>query len=100
MSEIIAKIHELQMHTTVAICDKEYLGKTFENEKISFSVSERFFGGEEINKDELFELVTNADSVNLFGNNCITLLEKEGLINQSSIIIINGIKHAQIYKLG
>jgi uncharacterized protein len=100
LNEILAKIHQRQNQTLVAVCDKKHLGKNYEDEKLNFRVSEKFFGGEPINKDNLIELIKESNSANLFGDNCVSLLEKEGLINKSSIILINGIKHAQIYNLG
>lgn len=94
---MLAKKHEIEYQTILAVCDKEHLGKTYEEGNISFTVSEKFFGGEEINEKELKELFKSANSINLFGNKCVEIAKKEGLITESSIIKIQGIKHAQIY---
>jgi len=96
---LIAKKHYNQITNILAVCDEEHLGKTFEDEKISFTVSEKFFGGEAITQKELFELINEFDSINMFGDKCVEMAEKEGLISSASIIKIKGIKHAQIYKL-
>lgn len=96
---MIAKKHYHQNNDLLAVCDKEHLGKTFEEGEISFTVSERFFGGEEITEKELIQLIKEFNSVNLFGNKCVEIAEKEGLISSASIIKIKGIKHAQIYHL-
>lgn len=94
---MLAKKHEIEYQTILAVCDKEHLGKTYEEGNISFTVSEKFFGGEEINEKKLKELFKSANSINLFGNKCVEIAKKEGLITESSIIKIQGIKHAQIY---
>ncbi len=96
---MIAKKHEFNNHTILAVCDKELLGKTISSEKIELTVSQRFYGGDEITQKELLKLVNESDSLNLVGNKCIEILQKKGLISESSIINISDIKHAQIYKI-
>lgn len=96
---MMAKKHITEYKLTLAVCDKEHLGKTFEEGEISFTASERFYKGEEITPTELEELIKEANSVNLFGNKCVEHAEKKGLISKESIIKIKGIKHAQIYRV-
>ena len=96
---MIGKVHDRQNQSILAVCDKEHLGQIFEDEKTYFNVSKHFYGEEEINEKEFLKLVTEVNSINLFGNKCIEILEREGLINKTSVILINGIKHAQIYQL-
>jgi len=40
-----AKKHEIDQRTIVAICDKEHIGKTFEEGEICFKASEKFIMG-------------------------------------------------------
>jgi len=96
---LIAKKHHNSQGNILAVCDKEHLGKKFEEETICFTVSEKFFGGETISETELINLIKEFDSVNLFGDKCVEIAEKEGLISSASIIKIKGVKHAQIYKI-
>jgi hypothetical protein len=96
---LLAKKHERMGKNVLAVCDKELLGKIIETEKLEFNVSKKFYGGEEVTEKELLKKLKEVDSANLIGNNCIEILEKQGLINQGSIITINGVKHAQIYNL-
>ncbi|MFA5763387.1 MAG: DUF424 family protein [archaeon] len=96
---MIGKIHQRQNQSILAVCDKEHVGKVFEDGKIYFNASKHFYGNEEITEEQFLELIKEANSINLFGNKCIEILEREGLINKTSVILINGIKHAQIYQL-
>jgi hypothetical protein len=96
---MIGKIHNNQGHTILAVCDKEHLGKKFEDEKLEFNASEKFFGNEEINEEELINMANEVTSINLFGDKCVEILQREGLISESSVIFIKGIKHAQIYQI-
>lgn len=96
---MIAKVHERMGQSILAVCDKEILGKTLENEKMEFKVSEKFYGGEGITEEELLEKLKEHNSANLVGNKCVGILQEKGLINESSIIMINDIKHVQVYNL-
>ena len=96
---LIAKKHEINGKTILAVCDEDLIGKKIETEKIEFFVSERFYGGQKITNEELLTLYEEVDSINLIGNECVQLLQKKGLINESSIININNTKHVQIYKI-
>ena len=96
---MIAKLHTHDLKTILAVCDKKFVGKEFEDGKIFFRVSEKFFGNQEVSENELIKMAHNADSINSFGNKCTEILQKEGLISENSVILIAGIKHAQIYRL-
>jgi hypothetical protein len=94
---MLAKKHEFELKTILAVCDKEHIGKTFEDGPISFTASVRFYSGEEITEKELEKLLTECDSANLFGNKCVEVAIKKELVSEKSIKTICGIKHAQIY---
>lgn len=96
---MIFKLHNYDEKTILAVCDKEHLGKEFEDKKLCFRVSEKFYGNKGINEKELIDLIKKVDSANLFGNKCVEILEKQDLISESNVILIKGIKHAQIYKV-
>jgi hypothetical protein len=96
---MMGKIHTIQNQTILAICDKELVGKKFEDDKIEFCASEKFYGNQEITKEQILREIKEATSLNLFGNKCIELLQKEGLINEKQVILIDGIKHAQIFQI-
>lgn len=99
MINLIAKKHEIEMRVTLAVCDKEHLGKTFEEGNICFIASERFYGKEEITPEELREMLKEADSINLFGDKCVEIAIKEGFVGEKNFILIKGIKHAQTYRV-
>ncbi len=99
MIKMFAKKYEIEYKTILAVCDKELIGKEFEDGKIFFRASEKFYKGKKVNEKELKNLLLEADSINLFGNKCVGIAEKQGLINETQIILIKGIKHAQIYQI-
>ncbi len=94
-----AKKWEIDLRVILAVCDKEHIGKTYEQGELSFRVSEKFYKGEEVTPQDLEQLLMQVDSANLFGNKCVDIALKKGLISEKSIINICGIKHAQIYRM-
>ena len=96
---MLAKKHENMQNVVLAICDKEIIGKTFEEGNLSITAKERFYKGEEITPQKFDELVKEATSLNLLGNKCVELAIKKGLVDEKSVIVINGVKHAQIYTI-
>jgi len=96
---LIAKLHTIDSKSILAICDKDLIGKEFEDGKIFFRASEKFYGNQEFSEKEIIEMALESDSINVFGNKSSELLEREGLISENNVIIIAGIKHAQLYKI-
>ena len=96
---MLAKKHENMQSTVLAICDKAILGKTFEEGNLSVTAKEHYYNGKEITEKEFDELIKEADSLNLLGNKCVDLAIKKDIVDEKSVIVIGGIKHAQVYKL-
>ena len=90
------KIHKDKHSEVVAVSDEEIIGKKFEDEKSSLFVSEGFYKGEQVNEEEARNLLVNAKSINAVGEESVKLCVKLGLIKEENILIIGGIKHAQI----
>jgi len=96
---LIAKKHEIDYKTILAVCDKEHVGKTFEDGPICFTASTKFYSGEDITAKQLETMLEEADSINLFGNKCVGIAIKKGFASEKSVKIIAGIKHAQVYRV-
>jgi hypothetical protein len=96
---MFAKKHEVDLRIVLAVCDKEHLGKEYEQGEICFNASEKFYKGEKITEKELELLLNEADSANLFGNKCVDIAIKKGFVSEKGVLLIAGIKHAQIYKM-
>jgi len=91
-----AKVYNVGQEFLVAICDKELLGKTFENEKLRLEVKKEFYGGEIIDKKEASEFLTRATIANMVGEEIISLAIELGIIDKENIIKIENIPHAQM----
>ncbi len=91
---ILVKVHE----GTVALCDANLLGKTFEDEKRQLKVSEQFYGGEEKSLEEVRAILSDATNMNLVGEEVIGVALEEKIINQEDVVLIEGVPHAQVYR--
>jgi hypothetical protein len=82
----------------LAACDDEILGKTFCEGELQLIVSESFYGGERISKEDFILQIKKATIVNLVGKAVIEIALELELIGQEGIIEIDGIP-AQIAKM-
>lgn len=89
------KIHKKNENRIVSICDKDLLGKTFEEGNRILEVND-FYKGELIDKEEVKKYLCE-DTLNLVGKNIISLALELEIINKESIVIIKGIPHAQVF---
>ncbi|MEM0359962.1 MAG: DUF424 family protein [Candidatus Diapherotrites archaeon] len=94
-----AKLHGQGSQSVLAACDKELLGKKLEEGKISFIVSESFYGGRLVGKKELSEMMEESENINLVGKKCVEIALEKGLISEGNIIRIKGVPHAQVFKI-
>ncbi len=92
---MIVKIHKRDGKTLVAVCDDSLLGKTFEENGKQIDLSGDFYKGDIRSNLETGDLIRNADMVNLVGEESIKIGIEEGVIEESQIIHVQGIPHAQ-----
>jgi uncharacterized protein len=83
----------------IGACDAELLGNEYEEGKFHLRVDKNFYGGKRINEETLERYLKGATIANLVGENCINIAIKLGLVDQSCIIRIKGIPHAQMVRM-
>ncbi len=93
------KHHANDLGEVLAVADKELIGKTFKEGKITFTVSTTFYHGESISEEELETLLLEAGNINMFGTHCVKVALRKGVVGEKNIIRIQGEPHAQVYKL-
>lgn len=84
----------------VAICDKELLGKKFEEDIFQLDVKENFFKGKECTDEEVIGIIKNMDledsTFNIVGEKSVKIALKAGIITTEGIGKINGIPFALV----
>jgi hypothetical protein len=93
------KIYKNGGNVLVAACDKEVLGKTLKQGKTVVEISRAFYEGEYVSEEILQEALQVATTANLFGEKTIKCAIKCGFIDQDSVIIIDCVPHAQIFRI-
>ena len=83
----------------VNACDENLLGKEFREGEVVLRVTESFYGGKLVGKDELRDLLEEGDIISLVGENAITLAVRMGLASWRAVKRIRGIPHLNIYRL-
>lgn len=83
----------------VAACDKEVLGKTLKHGNTVVEISKAFYGGEPVSEEELQKALEGATTANLFGEKTIKCAIKCGFIDPDSVIMIDCVPHAQVFRV-
>ena len=85
---------------TVAVCDKELIGKKFEEGIFQLNVKESFYKGEEKSRDEIIKLMTSLAAedatFNIVGKKSVATALEAGVIEEGSIGHVQGIPFALI----
>jgi len=96
---MLVKIHS-SYRNVVAICDKELLGKKFEQENKQIELTENFFKGKEMNSDQTLEFIKKQSkedaTFNIVGKRSVDLALKAGVIKPEGIITIQEIPIALV----
>jgi hypothetical protein len=92
------KVHRSEGHVLVAACDRELLGKTLSGD-VDVLVNPSFYGRDLCDEEGLLDAISEASLVNLLGNKVVDLAVEKGIVNKKNILIMGGVKHAQIIAL-
>ncbi len=86
--------------TVVAVCDKELLGKKFEEGIVQLDVKENFYKGEETTEDlaiKMMDSFSDEDATfNIVGKKSVQAALKAGVIDKESVKRIQGIPFALV----
>ncbi|MEM4272264.1 MAG: DUF424 family protein [Candidatus Bilamarchaeaceae archaeon] len=95
------KITEREGQRVVAVCDKELLGKVFEEKGKVLDLQKYayFYKGDIAGVGEVTEALSDFSSANLVGKKAVGLALVLGLAEKSEVKEIASIPHLQIYKL-
>lgn len=97
MEDYLVKVHDSYRYV-VAICDKELYGKKLEEENVEMDLSNDFFNGKLIGKNDLIELIkvyNQEDATfNIVGEKSVNLALELGIISLEGVKKINNIPYA------
>lgn len=91
------KIHK-SYRTVVALCDSNLIGKKFEEKIYQLHITENFYNGEEINKEEAIKTLRKQAmedaTFNIAGEEAIKTALEAGIIQEGNIGRIHNIPYA------
>jgi hypothetical protein len=96
---MLVKIHN-SYRNTIAICDSNLIGKTFEENNRCIFINPNFFQGEEKSEKEILEIIEKGTyedyTFNIVGKEATSLALKAGIIKPEGIIQIQSIPVALV----
>jgi hypothetical protein len=93
------KVHKVRGEVMVAVCDRDLLGKTFEEGKLCLTVEAAFFGEEEATAREVAEALAGATIANMVGERAVACGIKTNCIDGRNILKIDGVPTAQMVRM-
>lgn len=84
----------------VAVCDKELIGRKFEEGKMQLDVKENFYKGEEKTPEEIGEMLIDMKledaTFNIVGDKSVKIALEKGIITEEQIGEVQGVKFALV----
>lgn len=83
----------------IAVCDHDVLGESFEDGAVSITVTEEFYGGEQVGEDRVVEALARARVANLVGTRTVSVAVEHGFIEEANVLEIGETVHAQMLRI-
>ena len=93
------RVSDYQKNTMLNICDSELLGKKIIQDELNIHISESYYGGKLVEKEEAKSLLKNSLIINMVGKETVSLSIKLGIGSKNGIKTISGIPFLIIYKI-
>lgn len=84
----------------VAVCDDDVLGESFENDGVTFEVTEEFYDGEPADEERVVASLARARVANIVGSRSVDLAVEHGFVEETNVLDVGGTAHAQLVRLG
>jgi hypothetical protein len=93
------KKYETNMQLIVAVCDKEIIGKKFQEGGLTLKLEPSFYKGTDASESEIKEALSCATIANVAGEKAIACAVECGCVDPDTVIFIEGIPHAQMIRI-
>ena len=95
-NNIAMKIYKIRSEILLAACDRELLGKKFEEGELQIDVKREFYFESYVSERTFLNSMKIATIANLVGERVVNLAIQEGYIDENNVIRIDGVPHAQM----
>ena len=94
------KVHHIPgSGEVVAACDTDLMEVTLMHGEVEVRISGGFYGTQTATEDEVRGALADADNANIIGKEVVALAVSMGLIAEKDYIMIDGVPHAQIFRI-
>jgi hypothetical protein len=93
------KLYETDRQLIVAVCDKEIIGKKFQEGELTLKLEPSFYKGSDACESEIKEALSCATIANIAGEKAIACAVECGCVDPDTVIFIEGIPHAQMIRI-
>jgi len=93
------RVSDHQKNTVLNICDSELLGKKITQDELNMNISENYYGGKLVEKEEAKSLLKNSSIINMVGKESVSLSIELGIGSENGVKTISGIPFLLIYKM-
>jgi hypothetical protein len=91
---MIVKKHQRQGRLLIAVCDKEILGRKFEEGDKVLDLTSDFYDGEETDEEDIKALLKDAYLLDFVGEKALEFALNNDLVDKGHIIKVDNIPHA------
>ncbi len=92
-------VYDQQGEKLLAACDKNLLGKTLVEGELHLEVKESFYGGGEMDLEDLVDYFKSSTIANLVGEKTVNKAIDLGFGYEEDILMIQGVPHIQIVRM-
>lgn len=96
---MIVSERQTEQGLLVTACDPAVLGETFEDDDVSITVTEEFYGGESVSEEAVVDSLARATVANLVGSDVVKLAIEAGYVEEANVLEIDSTLHAQFLRL-
>lgn len=88
-----------QKQLMLNICDAEILGKKIIDGDLTMHISENYYGGRFVEKDEVESLLNNSSIINMAGKETVSIALKLGIGSENAVKIISDVPFLIIFNM-
>ncbi len=93
------KQYDTQGQLLVAVCDKEIIGRKFQEGELTLRLESDFYKGSDASESEVKEALSCATIANIAGEKAIACAVECGCVDPDTVIFIEGVPHAQMVRI-
>ena len=96
---VFLKVHSFPEGKVVALCDKDILGKRFEEKELVLDIDNDFYEGKEASKEEICRALSECASAIIAGNEAVGIALECNAVSEVGVKEVCGIKHTMMFRI-